>query len=174
MRFHGFDDCTAGHCKGHIVGITGVGDDNLIAWIKTCHIGKHDCFRTARSDDNLIGRYINSILCIIPYHLCSQGQHPLRGRVCKYITLKRRNSIFGAIGRLNVGLTNVERIDVNTITVCRFCILCQLTNWRLRHALCAFRDFHGKSILRISGCKITKNIAHVQEIEQKFAYLFFL
>ena len=174
IRLHGFDDRTTRDRKSHIIGITGVCDDNLIARIETSHIGKHDGLRTTRSDDNLIGRDVDTILCIIAHHLRSKREYTLRWRIRQNITLEGRNSIFGTIGRLNVGLTNVERIDVNTITVRRLCILRQLTDRRLRHALCTFRDFHGRRNLRVSACKITKKIAYTQEKVEKFAYLQFL
>ena len=54
VRLHGFDHSSAGDSKRHIVRVTRVGHNDLIARIQTTHVRKHDRFRASGSDDDLV------------------------------------------------------------------------------------------------------------------------
>ena len=133
MRLDGFDHRAAGDSECHIVGITRVGDDDLVARVQTTHIRKHDRLRTAGGDDDLVGREVDTVVGVVAHHLRAQGFETLRGRVGEYILLEVLDRLQGLRRRSYIRLTDVQMIDMNAGTLGIVRILRQLADWRFRH-----------------------------------------
>ena len=83
------------------------------------------------------------------------------------------NGICGTCRSLDIRLTNIKGIDVNTIAMSRFGIFSQFANWRLRHTLCTFRNIHSCSIYQFAAkilkiLYICKNLMYSCEIFATF------
>ena len=72
MGLHRLDHCAAGDGKRHVVGITGVGNDDFVSRVEARHVGKHDSLRASCGNYDFVGRDVNTILGVVANHLGAQ------------------------------------------------------------------------------------------------------
>ena len=68
----GLDHGATGDGKRHVVGITGVGNDDFVSRVEACHVGKHDSLRASCGNYDFIRRDVNTILGVVANHLGAQ------------------------------------------------------------------------------------------------------
>ncbi len=142
MGFYRLDHRPARDGKGHIVSVTRVGYYYLIARVEARHIGEHNGLRATGSDDNLVGREVDTVLGIVAYHLGTQRFRSLRGRVVEYVLVEVMHRIERALRRMDVGLTDVQMVDMNAVALGSVSVFRQFTNRRLWHILRTSGNIH--------------------------------
>ena len=135
MRLHGLNNRAARDSECHIVGITRVRHDNLVARIEASHESEQNSLTTACCNDNLVRREVDSVLGIVAHHLRSQGLCALRRRIVQNRPIHIPHSIERTRRRQDIRLTDIEVIDVYSVTLGSIGILSQFSNRRLRHVL---------------------------------------
>ena len=137
----GADGGTCRHSKGHIVGIGGLGDDNLVAGIEGTHKGKEHGLRTAGGNDDIVGSNLDVILVIILCKFLSIAEITLRWRIFEHLTVNILEGIKSTLRGRQVGLTDIEVINFGATGLGCSCQRCQLTDWRFGHFKSANRNF---------------------------------
>ena len=100
--------------KRLIVGIEGVGHDNLIARIETSHEREEHCLATTRSNDDIVSCELDVVLGIILHQLLAIAAIALRGAILQHLTIYIADCINSCLRSGKVGLTDIEVIYMYT------------------------------------------------------------
>ena len=108
----GPDDGTGRDGERHIVGVGGLGDDDLVAGVEACEESKQHRLRASRGDDDVVGRHEDVILGIVVHEFLAIAAVALRRTVFEHLTVYIVNGVEGCLWCRQVGLTDVEPIHL--------------------------------------------------------------
>ena len=126
------------HGKGHVVGIGGLRDDDLVAGIESAHKRKEHRLGTSRGDDDVVGGHIDAVFGIVAHQLLAIAQIPLRGRILKYLTVNGLQCVERTLRSGKVGLAYVEMVHLGAPLLGGLCQRSQFPDGRLRHLQSAY------------------------------------
>ena len=138
---HGSDGCTHRYGKGHVVGVGRFGYNDFIAGVQAGHESKEHGLRTARCNDDIVGRHVDVILLIIGGEFLSVRLVALRGRVFKYRAIDVLQGVEPHLRRGQIGLSDVQMINFCSSGLCCNGQRSEFSNGRLWHFQSANRDF---------------------------------
>ena len=111
--YHGADR----NRESHVVGIEGVGDYDLVARAETGQEREEHGLGAAGGDDYLLRRQVYAVFRVIADHLGAQGEAAVGGAVFEYLPVDMPEGVEAAAGRPDVGLADVEMIDLDSVAL---------------------------------------------------------
>ena len=123
---HGLDDRAAADGEGHVVGVGGVGDYDFITGVEAGHVGEHHGFGASGGDDDIVRAEVDAVGGIVGDHLGPERQVALGGTVLEDVSVHVADRLDGALRGLDVGLADVQVIDVDAVSFGRFGVAGQL------------------------------------------------
>ena len=140
IRSNGFHDYAGGDCKSVVVGVKGLGDDDFVTGVKAAHEPKQDSFGATGGDDDLV------VVDVDPYSFIVCGQFaavafvPCAMAVFEDFKIEVADSVEGHRGRLDIGLADVEMINLDPLLFGGFRVGYEFPDRRCRHLLSAVTD----------------------------------
>ena len=125
----GADVRAAGVGHGGVVGIERLGDENLVAVIQNALERDAQRLAAANGDVNIVRVKVHIELGIVAADGLDQLGDTGRGRIGQYRRLKCLDCLEECRRGLNVGLTDVQMIDVDAACLCCHCVGVEFTHW---------------------------------------------
>ena len=100
--------------EGHVVGVSGLGHDNLVAGVQATEESEEHCLAAARSNDDIVGGDVDIILRVITHQFLAVAQVALRGRIFQNVAVDALQCRQPFSWGRQVGLANVQMIDLCT------------------------------------------------------------
>ena len=119
--------CRYGKC--HIIGIRRLRNDNLVTRIETRHKGEQHRLRASRSYDNIIGREFYLVLVVVAHQLLAQRKESITRTILQNLTVDIADSIECYLWSLDIGLTDIEMIDLCATLFSLFGKRSESANW---------------------------------------------
>ena len=107
-REHGADHGARRDGEGHVVGVGGLRNDDLVARIQARHEGEQHGLRAARGDDDVVGVQANLVLLVVARELLAQGAVAVAGAVLQNRAVDPLQGVEPHPGRGQVGLSDVQ------------------------------------------------------------------
>ena len=145
-----------GDGKRHVVGVGWLGDDNLVARVKTRHKGEEHRLASSRGDDDVVGIDIDVVTTVIAHELLTVALDTLGRRIFKNVAVDTLQGIESNLWCGQIGLADVEVIDLRPTLLCSGSKRCELAYRRLGHLVSANRYFRHDSTKKLFfDCKGT-------------------
>ena len=110
----GLHSHAAGDGETVVVGVERFGDDDFVARVEAAVESEQDGLRTARGHDDFIGGEVDVDAFVVLDQLFAAAEDTGGVAVGNHLLVKLLDSLAGAFGCLDVGLPDVEVIDVDT------------------------------------------------------------
>ena len=123
--------CRDGKC--HIVSISRLWHDNLIAWVQTAEEGKEHRLTTTRGNDDIIGRDVDIVFRVIVHQFFAIAYITLRGRVLQNLTVYLLQGVKAYLWCGQIRLSNVQVIHLGTSLLGGCSQWCEFPDRRLGH-----------------------------------------
>ena len=102
--------------KGVVVGVEGFRDDDFIAGIHTAVEGEKEAFAATGGDDDLIGGDLNTHAVVVFHQFLAVAEIAGGVAVGNHRNIGVTHGVAGTFRGLDVGLTDVQMINVNAAT----------------------------------------------------------
>ena len=119
--------------KGHVVGISGLGDDDLVARVESGHEAKEQGLGAARGDDDVVGHQIDVVLGVVAHELVAIALNALAGRIGQHFGIDLLQSVETTLRRMHVGLADVQVINFRAARLGCIGQGCELADRRFGH-----------------------------------------
>jgi len=113
-RRNRLDNRAAGDGEGHVVGVGRFGDNQFVSGVEARHEGEEDRLGTACGDDNIVGIDNNIVLRIVFHQFFAETADTLAGRILQHCTVDAAHGFETAFRCRQVGLPDIEVIDLDT------------------------------------------------------------
>ena len=170
-RGDGADDRTSRDGKRHVVSVGRLWHDDFVARIQTSQKRKEDCFRTSAGDDDIVGREVDVILCVVVHQLLAITAIPLRRAVFQNLAVDVLDSIQCHLRSRQVWLSDVQMIHLHTALLSVFSQWSQLADRRTRHLRASYGNFRHKSQFRVKNMQRYNLFATATNIWSKNQFL---
>ena len=137
---NGMDGGAAGIGHGVVVGIEGLGDQDLIAVIQDAVHGDLQCLAAAVGDQDIALFKVHPQIIVILLDGIDQNGDAGRRRILQHRQVKMTHCLKIRLGRLNIRLADIQMIDLFAFCLCRHCIRVKLTH----RGQAAFQNLTGK------------------------------
>ena len=142
MRLDALDHGAYGDGERHVIGIERVRDDDFVARPETGQEREQHGLGAARRHDDFLRRKVDAVLCVVLHHLGAQAQVAVGRAVLQDAAVDGLEGVQTALRRLDIGLADVEMIDVHAVALGRVGIRSQLPDRGRRHVLRSLGNLH--------------------------------
>ena len=130
---YGADARACRNGKGHVVGISRLGHDDFISGIEARHEGEEHRLRAAGCDDDVVGRKADIVFRIIVREFLAIGTEALARAVLQDAAVDVLQRVEACLRRGQVGLADIEVVDMNAPILGSRCQRRKLADRRLGH-----------------------------------------
>ena len=128
--------------EGGVVGIIGLGNDDLGIGIHDAQEGQQQCLRTAGGNQYILGIQIHIQVLVVSTNLVDQDGHTGRSLVFQSLLIKMLNRSIKRLGRLQIGLTDIQMVNFLALLLGFHRIRVELTHRRGLTAVCIDGNSH--------------------------------
>ena len=129
-----------GAAEGDVVGICGLGQDYLVARVE----GRQECqehgLGAAGGDDDLVGAEVDVVAAVVLHELVTQAGVTVRRGILENLAVDVLEGVEAALGRREIGLADVEAVDLDAACTGLVGQGRELAYRRGRHRLAALRN----------------------------------